>query len=245
MSAPRVIKSVPLATFLETMFGSKVVQDLKDNCVNLESTLFFNCFIPTSLPPSPQLLDDCFVRCDALVARRKEHVLDFAVPAHGGLLDVGASAALPARSVLPSAAKKKKVNLQPLHHRISFLGQVKNQRGEPSLARAVEALQDDDRLDHHLEVLFQIGDRGEVERVKVEHTTVIVKGLEGFQHLKSERMNAANILEKLRILSRTCEDVFKDASDKEKDVLRELIPLGFDSQRFVEDEDDVMQVEYE
>ncbi|KAI5070780.1 hypothetical protein GOP47_0015123 [Adiantum capillus-veneris] len=211
------IKSVPLATFLETMFGGKVVQDLKDNCVNLESTLFFNCFIPTSLPPSPQLLDDYFVRCAALVARRKEHVLDFAVPARGGLLDVGASAALSARSVLPRAAKKKKVNLQPLHHRISFLGQVKNQR--------------DERLDHPLELLFQIGDRGEGERVKVEHTTVIVKGLEGFQHLKSERMKAANILEKLRILSRTCEDVFKDASDKEKDVLRELIPLGFDSQR--------------
>ncbi|KAI5066409.1 hypothetical protein GOP47_0019033 [Adiantum capillus-veneris] len=72
-------------------------------------------------------------------------------------------------------------------------------------------------------------------QIQVNHKTVVVYGIDCFEHLKSQKMQNLKVLEKLKLLSRTCEDVFKDASQEERDILKDMIPVGLASKSFLED----------
>lgn len=231
------IQPVTLATFLETMVGGSIVKKLRANCCSLEEILFFNSFTPTSVEPYKQLLDAAFARCTALVTRRNERVLDYALPCC-----LGPSVTHGDRPMLPTVKWELKSTDQAIYQGTAVTGQVKNQRGQQSMKKPIEKLQDEDRVSAPVQLFFQIGHRGE-PLIEVEHNTVVAYGLDCFEHLKSKKMKESKVLEKLKLLARTCEEVFKDASAQEQAVLQDMIPMGLAPKSFLEDymEEDNME----
>ncbi|KAI5066408.1 hypothetical protein GOP47_0019032 [Adiantum capillus-veneris] len=221
------IQPVTLATFLKTMVGKSNVDKLNENCCNLEGYyLFFNSFSPISVEIFKQLAEAAFARCTALTAQRNETILDLALPCH---FTLGASA----RSRPMQATVMMELENQPTQG-VAVTIQVKNQRNDNPMQREIEELRDDDRLSAPVQLFLHIGHRGE-SKIQVNHETVVVYGIDCFEHLKSQKMQNLKVLEKLKLLSRTCEDVFKDASQEERDILKDMILVGLASKSFLED----------
>ncbi|KAI5066410.1 hypothetical protein GOP47_0019034 [Adiantum capillus-veneris] len=216
------IQPVTLATFLKTMVGKSNVDKLIENCCNLEGYyLFFNSFSPISVEIFKQWAEAAFARCTALTAQRNETILDLALPCHFTLRDS-------ARSRPMQATVMTELENQPTQG-VAVTIQVKNQRNENPMQREIEELQDDDRLSAPVQLFLQIGHIGE-SKIQVNHETVLVYGIDCFEHLKSQKMQNLKVLEKLKLLSRTCEDVFKHASQEERDILKDMIPARAQAQ---------------
>lgn len=221
------IQPVTLATFLQTMVGKSYVDQLNKNCCNLEQYyLFFNSFSPISVEIFKQLADAAFARCTALTARRNETVLDLAIPCRSKLGDSAQSRPMQTTVMWERENQPTQGVAVPI--------QVKNQRNDKPMQKEIKKLQDDDRLSGPVQLFLQIGHRGE-SSIQVDHDTVVFYGIDCFEHLKSQKMQNLKVLEKLKLLSRTCEDVFKHASEEERDILKDMIPVGLASKSFLED----------
>ena len=209
------IKPVSMRDFLSVLFEDGVVEALERNCCSLDVELFFNCFLPTNLPPTSKKLDEYFERCAAMVNRRNERVVDLCLPGKDST-----SGSNPTRINPPRAAKKARSSMDyPIQ--MCLPGQVKNRKNDGCVPGAAEMLDADERfINQRASVLFQIG--SPKSTVDVSGTVLLVHGLDFALHFLNE-----GVVTRLKQLASTHVDVFNGASELERALVERMVPLAY------------------